>query len=221
MIIDIITLFPDLFKDFLNTKNLKTAVDLKKLTINLIDLKNYGIGDYRSVDGKIFGGEPGMILRVDVLHSAIESCKRDNQKVILLSPSGTLLDQNILKEFKMKDENLIIICGHYEGYDARIENYIDLKISIGEFVLSGGELPAMIILDGLTRILDDVINVSSYESDTFYEDNIKYPVYTKPISFLGNEVPEILRSGNHNLIKKYNQEKSQELTLKWKKSKEK
>lgn len=205
MKIDILTLFKEQFNGFLEISIIKRAIDKKQVEINLIDIRDFVQNKHRQVDDTVYGGGSGMVIMVEPVVLAIESVKTKDSKVILLTPSGEVYNQKKAIELS-KEKHLIIICGHYEGIDERIKNFIDVEISIGDFVLTGGEIPSMVVVDSITRLLDGVITKESLETESFNDNLLDYAVYTKPRNFRGYEVPEVLVSGNHELIKKYREE---------------
>lgn len=205
MRIDILTLFKEQFNGFLETSIIKRAIDRKQVEINLVDIRDFVQNKHRQVDDTVYGGGSGMVIMVEPVVLAIESVKTKDSKVILLTPSGDVYNQDKAISLS-KEKHLIIICGHYEGIDERIKHFIDIEISIGDFVLTGGEIPSMVLVDSITRLLDGVITKESLESESFNDNLLDYAVYTKPRNFRGYEVPEVLVSGNHELIRKYREE---------------
>ena len=205
MRIDILTLFKEQFNGFLETSIIKRAIDKKQVEINLVDIRDFVQNKHRQVDDTVYGGGSGMVIMVEPVVLAIESVKTKDSKIILLTPSGDVYNQDKAISLS-KEKHLIIICGHYEGIDERIKHFIDMEISIGDFVLTGGEIPSMVLVDSITRLLDGVINKESLESESFNDNLLDYAVYTKPRNFRGYEVPEVLVSGNHELIRKYREE---------------
>ncbi len=205
MRIDILTLFKEQFKGFLETSIIKRAIDKKQVEINLIDIRDFVQNKHKQVDDTVYGGGSGMVIMVEPVVLALESVKTKDSKVILLTPSGKVYNQEKAISLS-KEKHLIIICGHYEGIDERIKHFVDMEISIGDFVLTGGEIPSMVVVDSITRLLDGVITKESLESESFNDNLLDYPVYTKPRNFRGYEVPEVLVSGNHERIKEYRQE---------------
>lgn len=201
----IITLFPDFFGSLENYSVIGRAIKSGKIEINLINLRDFGLGSYKQVDDKPYGGGVGMLLRVDVAYRAISFAQNNAEgknKTVLLCPSGEKYDQKIATDFKGLDE-LIIICGHYEGFDRRIYDYVDEVISIGNFVLSGGEIAAMTLIDSIARLQDGVLgNARSLDEESFI-DEIEYPQYTRPEEFQGKKVPEILLSGDPKKISQW------------------
>ena len=210
MRIDILTLFPSMFDGFLNESIIKRAIEKNSVEINIINFRDYSKDPHKKVDDTPFGGGSGMVLTCQPIFDCVESIKTGDSLVILLTPDGKTYNQkmaNDLKEFK----HLIIICGHYEGFDDRIRVLVDKEISIGDFILTGGEIAAMAITDSITRLLDGVISKGSLESESFNENLLDYPVYTKPRNFRGMEVPEVLISGYHKKIEEYR--KSEQLRI--------
>ena len=205
MRIDILTLFKEQFKGFSETSIIKRAIDKKQVEINLIDIRDFVQNKHKQVDDTVYGGGSGMVIMVEPVVLALESVKTKDSKVILLTPSGEVYNQEKAISLS-KEKHLIIICGHYEGIDERIKHFVDMEISIGDFVLTGGEIPSMVVVDSITRLLDGVITKESLESESFNDNLLDYPVYTKPRNFRGYEVPEVLVSGNHERIKEYRQE---------------
>lgn len=203
---------------------LKRAQEKQLVTVEFINIRDFGIGSHKMVDDTPYGGGGGMVLKIDVLHAALEHVKKNfaqgtkskisKQKIILTSASGKTYRQNTAKDYSQLD-HLIIICGHYEGVDDRIRSYIDEEVSIGDFVLTGGELPAMLIADSVIRLIDGVITQGATEDESFSEMNnhlLEYPHYTKPRIYDGHDVPEILLSGNHKAIDIWRAEKALEKT---------
>ena len=211
MKIDILTLFPDMFTGFLNESIIKRAIDKELIEINLINFRDYTPDPHNKVDDTPFGGGPGMVLMIEPIYNALKSIKNEDSHVILLSPSGVTFNQKKAKSLK-NYKHIILICGHYEGFDDRIKSFIDEEISIGDFILTGGELPAMMISDAIIRLIPGVINSESLENESFETELLDYPVYTKPRSFMGLDVPEVLLSGDHKKIDEYRREEKIRLT---------
>ncbi len=202
MRIDILTLFPKMFDGFLNESIIKRAINKNLVKINIIDFREFSTLKHQQVDDTPYGGGAGMVLMCEPVVKAIESVKTDDSLVILTTPQGIPFKQNVAMNLK-NYKHLIIVCGHYEGYDERIRNFVDMEISIGDFVLTGGEIPAMAITDAVTRLIDGVINTDSYIKDSFTDNLLDYPTYTKPALFRGYKVPDVLLNGNHKLIEEY------------------
>jgi len=214
---NIITLFPEFCKSIKNYSIIGRAVKNNTIEIKTTDLRSFGLGKYKQVDDKPFGGGIGMLLRVDVLESAIRSIKKKKKsKVILLSPQGKQFNQKIAQEYAKLDE-MIFICGHYEGFDERIRNFVDEEISIGQYILTGGEIPAMAIIDAVSRYIPGVLGkTESKEVETFSRVNNKsigeYPQYTRPREYRGKKVPEVLISGNHSQIELWKRQNTRKIT---------
>jgi len=228
MKISILTLFPEMFAGPFDHSIIKRAKEKGLIEIEFINIRDFGIGVHKMVDDTPYGGGVGMVMRVDVLHEAIKYAKRHSgedagrlqnldsgqarttkQKVVLMSASGKPFKQNSAKQYAKLD-HLILICGHYEGVDERIMEYIDEEVSIGDFVLTGGELPAMMITDSVTRLLEGAITQGAVEDESFSnpDETLEYPHYTKPREYDGGSVPEVLLSGNHKKIAEWRKEKS-------------
>lgn len=203
MQIDILTLFPEMFSGFLETSIIKRAREKKLININLINFRDYSPLNNHQVDDTPYGGGAGMLLRPEPIFLCLDEINKDDAFVILLSPDGDTFNQNLAKNLSLNVKHLIIICGHYEGFDERIKALADQIISIGDFVLTGGEVPAMAITDAITRLIPGVINNESLESESFSNNMLDYPNYTKPQEYRGLKVPDILLSGNHQKIKEY------------------
>jgi tRNA (guanine37-N1)-methyltransferase len=217
MKISIITLFPEMFKGPFDSSIIKRAVDKKLISIEFINLRAFGLGKHQTVDDTPYGGGMGMILRVDVLGKAIEDVKNKNlskrqQKIVLLSAHGKKFGQKIAKSYS-KLKNLILVCGHYEGFDERIKEFVDEEISVGDFILTGGEIPAMLITDSVSRLVKGVIKEESAALESF-SPYLEYPQYTKPQEYKELKVPEILLSGNHPEIEKWRKKQSLKITAK-------
>lgn len=204
MKIDILTLFPEFFSNLSNWSIVGRAVDKGILNIDFINIRDFSINKHKKVDDYPFGGGPGMIMTPQPICDAIDSVKKQKTKVIYLSPQGKKLNQKMINGFS-KEEHLILLCGHYEGVDNRIiENYIDEEVSIGDYVLTGGEIPAMVLVDSVVRLLPDVLKgEESYMDESHYHGLLEHAQYTRPRVFEGKEVPEVLLSGNHSKIEKW------------------
>lgn len=215
MKIDIVTLFPDMFKGPFDESIVKRAQDKKLVEINIHDLREFGFGERRTVDGRPYGGGVGMILMIEPIYKVLEKIKTKDSKVILLTPRGNTYNQNNAVKLS-KSEHLIFIAGHYEGYDERITEFVDEEISIGNFVLTGGEIPTMAIVDSIVRLIPGVLTKEdAIKFESFSEENlIEYPQYTRPEEFNGLKVPKVLLSGNHKEISKWREEQSEEKTKK-------
>jgi len=220
--IDVITIFPNIFDNFTNFGVIKEGINKKLCDLNIYNLREFTEDKHKKVDDRPYGGGAGMIFMVQPIDSAVRHIKEKNdklkiklQKTILLTPGGDKLKQNTLK-YLSGMENLILICGRYEGVDERIKDLaIDMEISIGDFILTGGEIPAMVLIDGVIRLLEGVVGKKeSLINESFENDLLEYPQYTRPESYKGLKVPDVLISGNHGKIKKWREEKSVEITIK-------
>jgi len=205
MIIDIVTIFPEFFDTFLGTSIIKRALESKLVEINLHQLRDYSHNKHKKIDDTPYGGGVGMLMQFPPFYDVIDKLKGEQTKVILLSPQGKLFNQETAKSLAQSN-HLILLCGHYEGIDARVESLIDMELSIGDYVLTGGEIPAMIVADTVSRLLPDVIHEDSSEEDSLQNGLLKYPQYTKPDHYKGFDVPEVLLSGNHQNIEKWRNE---------------
>lgn len=211
MKIDVLTLFPEMFTGVISSSIIKRAIDDNKIEINLHNFRDYSKDIHHKVDDTPYGGGCGMILTCQPIFDCVNDLKDDESTVILLTPDGTPYKQELANNL-VKLKHLIIICGHYEGFDDRIRSICDMEISIGDYVLTGGEIPAMVLIDSVTRLIDGVINKESYQNDSFYNGLLDYPQYTKPREYNGLKVPDVLLSGNHKEIEKYRIETALEKT---------
>lgn len=206
MRIDVLTLFPEMF-DSLKSSIIGKALEKNLFEFNTIDIREFSTNKHKKVDDYTFGGGDGMVMACQPLYDAIMSVKTENSHVIYLSPKGSVLKQTKVKELSSY-EHLILVCGHYEGIDERIiELCIDEMISIGDYVLTGGEIPAMVVVDSVARYIPNVLgNSNSTEDESFSSNLLEYPQYTRPYEFMGLKVPDVLISGNHAEIKKWRDE---------------
>ncbi len=209
---DVLTLFPEMFES-LDESIIGRAKEKELIEINLINIRDFSKDKHKKVDDTPYGGGAGMVIRPDVVYDAYSSINnKENAKVIYLSPQGKVLNQEKVKELS-KEEHLILLCGHYEGIDQRVlDEIVDEEISIGDYVLTGGELPAMVLIDSVSRYVDGVLNNESVKEESFSNNLLEYPQYTRPEEFKGRKVPEVLISGHHENIKKWRDEKSLEIT---------
>ena len=208
---DIVTIFPEVISAYTNSSIIKRAQEKELVKINIHNLRNWAKDKHKSVDDKPYGGGPGMLMKIEPIFNCLKDLKKENSIVILTSPKGERLTQKKLKELSQNtNAHYIILCGHYEGFDQRIHDYLaDYEYSIGDYVLSGGELPALVLVDGITRLIPGVLgNEESLISETFNSDIPDYPQYTKPEEFNGWKVPDILLSGNHKEIKEWRENMS-------------
>ena len=202
MRIDILTLFPRMFDGFLTESIIKRAIENKKVTINIYDFREYSKDPHGKVDDTPYGGGPGMVLCPQPIFDCIRSIRTDDSFVIMLTPEGKVYNQEMALNLKNK-KHLILLCGHYEGFDERIKSICDMFISVGDFILTGGEIPSMLITDSIVRLLDGVIEKESLETESFNNKLLDYPTYTKPQVYEGMEVPKVLLSGDHKKIAEY------------------
>lgn len=202
MKIDILTLFPEFFDNFLKTSIIKRATSKKVVKIETTNIRDYTDDKHKRVDDYSVGGGAGLIMKVQPIFDALKAVKSRNTFVILTSPRGKKFDQKLANELKNK-KHLVIICGHYEGVDERVLSKVDLEVSLGDFIMTGGEIPAMAITDAVTRLLDGSITADSLHEESFDNGLLEYPQYTLPREYNKMKVPEILFSGNHKEIKKW------------------
>lgn len=202
MKIDILTLFPDMFQGFLTESIIKRAIEDKLIEINIRNIRDYSDDPHKKVDDYQFGGGNGMILMPQPIFAAVDALKETDTVVIMMTPQGEKYHQDKAKSLS-GHKHLIILCGHYEGFDERIRSIVDLEISIGDYILTGGELPSMILTDSVVRLVDGVITEQSHIQESFSDNLLDYPVYTKPKNFRGMEVPEVLFSGHHANVDKW------------------
>ena len=199
---DVLTLFPEMFEP-LNKSIIGRAKEKGLININLINIRDFSENKHKKVDDTPYGGGAGMVMQADVIYNAYKSIKKTNAKVIYMSPQGQVLNQKKVEGLS-KEEHLIILCGHYEGIDQRvIDEIVDEEISIGDYVLTGGELPAMVLIDSVSRYVEGVLKEESIKEESFSEGLLEYPQYTRPETFEGVKVPEILQSGHHENINKW------------------
>jgi len=214
--IQIITLFPEMFEGVLNNSMLFKAQDKKLVEFELINLRDFGLGPRKQVDDTPYGGGDGMLLMVEPLYKAIKHAKKNNanSKIILMTPRGERWIQSKAKSWADDVSNLIVVCGRYEGYDERILSLVDKQISIGDYVLTGGELPAMVMIDSIVRLIPGVLGGENSAIDESFSDGetLEYPQYTRPEKFMDMSVPEVLLSGNHAKIAKWRKDNSQKIS---------
>jgi len=215
--VDVLTIFPEMFTGFLNTSIIKRAREQGHLNVNLVDIRAYARNKHRNVDDYPFGGGPGMVMLAEPIFLAVEALLPGEgaarPPIILLSPQGEVFNQDLAAELA-GEERLILICGHYEGVDERVRQFlVNREISIGDYVLTGGELPAMVVIDAVTRLLPGVLgDPAGAREDSFAMGLLEYPQYTRPRSFRGLEVPEVLLSGNHERIRRWRRQQALERT---------
>ena len=208
---DVLTLFPEMFEP-IKQSILGKAIEKEKIKLKLVNIRNFSKDKHKKVDDTPYGGGAGMVMKPDVVYDAYKSVYEENAKVIYLSPQGKTLNQKKVEELS-KEKHLILLCGHYEGIDQRvIDKIVDEEISIGDYVLTGGEIPAMVLIDTVSRYIDGVLNQESIKEESFSEGLLEYPQYTRPEVFEGEKVPEILLSGHHENIEKWRQEQALKIT---------
>lgn len=211
MKISVLTLFPEYFEPLMTTSILKRAKEKELFEFETIDFRKFTKEKHGHVDDTPYGGGAGMVLMCQPILDALQSIRTEDSTVILLTPQGKTFNQQIAKELSLKD-HLIFICGHYEGFDERIRDYVDIQMSLGDFVLTGGESACMVMCDCILRILPGVIRQDSSDDDSFSNGLLEYPQYTRPEVFEGESVPAVLISGHHENIRKWRRLKSLEIT---------
>ena len=209
----VLTLFPEMF-DLVKTSILGRAIEKNLIELETINIRDFSKDKHKKVDDTPYGGGAGMVIRPDVVYDAYKSIKQENAKVIYLSPQGSKLNQKKVEDLS-NEEHIILLCGHYEGIDQRvIEEIVDEEISIGDYVLTGGELPAMVVIDSVSRFVEGVLNKESIEEESFSNGLLEYPQYTRPEEFMERKVPEVLMSGHHENIRNWRKEQSIQITKK-------
>lgn len=211
MKITILSLFPNMFEGFLTESIIKRAIQNEKVEVKIINFRDYSVYNNKQVDDTPYGGGAGMVLMCDPIFRCIDEIRTPNSHIIILSPEGNIYNEKKARELS-KYEDIILICGHYEGFDERIKTLADEIISVGDFVLTGGEIPAMLITDSIIRLLPGAITNESLESESFNENLLDYPVYTKPAVYRDMNVPDILLSGDHKKIDDYRESERIRLT---------
>ena len=208
---DVLTLFPEMFEP-IKQSILGKAIENEKIKLKLVNIRDFSKDKHKKVDDTPYGGGAGMVMKPDVVYDAYKSVYEENAKVIYLSPQGKTLNQKKVEELS-KEKHLILLCGHYEGIDQRvIDKIVDEEISIGDYVLTGGEIPAMVLIDSVSRYIDGVLNQESIKEESFSQGLLEYPQYTRPEVFEGEKVPEILLSGHHENIEKWRKEQALKIT---------
>lgn len=202
MKIKILTLFPLMFKGFIEESIIKRAIEKGVVEIEVVDIRDYSLNKHRHVDDTPCGGGAGMVLQVDVCHRAIMANKSINSHVVMMTPQGIPYTQEVANRLS-KESELVLLCGHYEGFDERIRSYVDEEISIGDYVLTGGEIPSMVVADSVIRLLDHAIKEESHLDDSFSTGLLEYPQYTRPVEYDNQRVPEVLLNGNHKEIARF------------------
>ena len=203
MRITVLTLFKEQFDSFLNTSIISRILEKELCEVRVVDIRDYSKDKHRHVDDTPYGGGAGMLMRVDVLADAIRANRNDDTYVLLTSPKAKPYEEKDAYRL-LEKEDLMIVCGHYEGVDDRISDFIDENISIGDYVLTGGELPAMVVMDSIMRLINEGISSESLKEESYTDGLLEYPQYTRPFNFEGKEVPFVLTNGNHKEIKRYN-----------------
>ena len=211
MKITILSLFPNMFEGFLTESIIKRAIQNEKVEVKIINFRDYSVYNNKQVDDTPYGGGAGMVLMCDPIFRCIDEIRTPNSHIIILSPEGSIYNEKKARELS-KYEDIILMCGHYEGFDERIKTLADEIISVGDFVLTGGEIPAMLITDSIIRLLPGAITNESLESESFNENLLDYPVYTKPAVYRDMNVPDILLSGDHKKIDDYRESERIRLT---------
>ena len=214
MKISILTLFPEMFEAVLNQSILKRARDKGLYDIEIINIRDFSKDKYHHVDDTPYGGGAGMLLQIEPIDLALQSVRSDNSFVLLTSPKAKPFNQLKAREYANK-EHIVIICGHYEGFDARVETLVDDRLSIGDFILTGGELAAMVVVDSVVRLLNDAISKDSLDVESFDNNLLEYPQYTKPPVYKGMKVPDVLLSGHHKNIQRYRLKEALKDTLRY------
>ncbi len=210
---DVLTLFPEMFEP-MKQSVIGKAVEKKRIDINLVNIRDFSKDKHKKVDDTPYGGGAGMVMRPDVVYAAYQSVKEKEAKVIYMSPQGKTLNQQMVEDLS-KQSHLIILCGHYEGIDQRVlDKIVDEEISIGDYVLTGGEIPAMVLIDSVSRYVEGVLKQDSIQEESFSNGLLEYPQYTRPEIFEEEAVPEVLLSGHHENIERWRKEKSLEMTKK-------
>ena len=211
MKIDVLTLFPEMYNGVFTSSIVKRASENNLVEINIHNIRDFSKDKHNRVDDYPIGGGEGMVLKVEPIYDAINHYKTDESLVIMLTPQGKTYTQSMAYDLS-NQKHLIILCGHYEGFDERIRSFVDIEISVGDYILTGGEIPSMILIDSIIRLVDGVIEKQSHVNDSFNNNLLDYPVYTKPIEFMGMKVPDILLSGHHEKINEWRYLKQLEKT---------
>ncbi len=214
MRIDVVTLFPEMFDGFVNTSIIKRAIEKEVVQIKVHNFRDYTLDKHNKVDDTPYGGGQGMVLSCQPIVDCIEALRSEKSVVCLMSPQGQTFKQALATDMANNIEHLILVCGHYEGFDERIRSFVDMELSIGDYVLTGGELGSMVVCDAIIRLLEGAIRQTSHEDDSFSDGLLEYPQYTRPVDFRGMKVPDVLMSGHHENIRKWRLKQSLERTLK-------
>lgn len=196
-----------MFEGFINTSIIKKAILKEHVEVNIVDMRSFTLDKHNRVDDEPYGGGAGLVLMCQPVIDAIKATRTDNSKVIMMTPQGIQFKQSVAYDLAQED-HLIFVCGHYEGFDERIRQHVDLEVSLGDYVLTGGELAAMVISDAVIRLVNGVITSDSHEDDSFSNGLLEYPHYTRPFDYEGDEVPAVLISGHHDNVRKFRLEES-------------
>ncbi len=207
MRITFLTLFPEMYRDFCKTSIIGRAIEENKVTVDFVNIRDFALDKYKHVDDTPYGGGAGMIMKCQPVLDALDSVRDEKSYVVLFAANGKQYNQSIARQYANL-EHLILLCGHYEGIDARIENHVDEVISIGDYVLTGGELASMVVADSIIRLLDGVIQQESINDESYENGLLEYPQYTKPQDYKGEKIPEVLASGDHEKIRKWRRTQS-------------
>ena len=212
MKITILTLFPEMFDGFLTNSIIKRAIAKNLVEISIVNIRDYTKDKYGRVDSAPVGGGAGLIMKCQPIIDCINDVKDSNSRVIMLSPKGQQYDQKLAHKLQNSQQNIILLCGHYEGIDERVNKYVDEQISIGDYILTGGEIGAMAIADSIIRLIDGAISEDSIVEESFEDGLLEYPQYTEPFDYNGDKIPDILYSGNHTAINKWRKKQALKIT---------
>lgn len=207
MRITFLTLFPEMYSDFCKTSIIGRAIDENKVSVDFVNIRDFALDKFKHVDDTPYGGGAGMIMKCQPVLDSLDSIRKENSHVVLFAANGKQYNQSIARKYAKLD-HLILLCGHYEGIDARIENHVDEVISIGDYVLTGGELASMVVADSVIRLLNGVIQEESINEESYENGLLEYPQYTKPQDYKGEKIPEVLASGDHEKIRKWRRTQS-------------
>ncbi|MEG0328653.1 MAG: tRNA (guanosine(37)-N1)-methyltransferase TrmD [Erysipelothrix sp.] len=213
MKISILTLFPEMFTGFVETSIIKKAILKEIIEIEVVDMRSFTEDKHNRVDDYPYGGGAGLVLMCQPVVDAIKATRTEDSLVVMMTPQGKTLKQSVSYDLA-KEKHIILLCGHYEGFDERIRSYVDMELSIGDYVLTGGEVASMVVADSVIRLVDGVITQESHEDDSFSNGLLEYPHYTRPREYEGMEVPDVLVSGHHENVRNYRLKESLRKTLK-------
>ncbi len=211
MRITVLTLFPDMYHDFLTTSIIGRAIERGLVTVDFVNIRDFALDKYKHVDDRPFGGGKGQVMKYQPILDALNSVRNENSYTMMMSPLGKTYNQEKAHELSQKD-HLILLCGHYEGIDARVNDEMDELVSIGDYILTGGEMASMVIMDSIIRLLKGSISEGSTEEESYENDLLEYPQYTQPAEYNGKKVPEVLLSGNHAKIREWRLRQSLQMT---------